>query len=71
MPERCKQAWAGGLSPLIVSLTGGILTECKHDAGHRGKHRSEDGATVWWGGKLTDDEMAVADRLRESGDSRA
>lgn len=40
-----------------------LLTECQHEAGHRGAHRSVDGK-VSWTGKLTDDEMAFAEALR-------
>jgi hypothetical protein len=52
----CPQAWHGG-------LPAGLLVECRFEAGHRGWHRDESG-DLSWGGKLTDLELAVADKLR-------
>lgn len=52
----CPQAWHGGL-PV------GILHECKYSAKHRGVHRNAAG-NLEWTGKLTEEEMALADELR-------
>lgn len=56
----CPQAWHGGLA---ADLPVKLLVECRLDAGHRGWHRNADG-TMQWGGKLTDEELAVAAELR-------
>lgn len=53
----CPHAWHVGLAV-------GRLTECKYQAGHRGWHRDAHGHLAW-GGKLTAEEMATADALRE------
>jgi hypothetical protein len=54
----CPQAWHGGL-PV------GLLVECKYSAKHKGWHRNAEG-NLEWGGKLTDEEMAMADALRQA-----
>lgn len=54
--EPCPQAWHGG-------LPAGLLVECRFEARHRGQHRNA-AADIAWGGKLTDDEHALADALR-------
>lgn len=54
----CPQAWHGGLHS-------GVLRECKYAARHRGWHRTQDGSMAW-GGKLTDEEHALAEALRLS-----
>lgn len=54
----CPQAWHGG-------LPAGLLVECRYTPGHRGRHRNAAG-DLEWSGKLTDDEVALADALRAS-----
>lgn len=56
MATPCPQAWHGG-------LPAGLLRECKCEAGHRGQHRNAAGDLAW-GGKLTDEEHALAAVLR-------
>lgn len=58
--DPCPQAWPPGLAI-------GLLRECRFAAKHRGWHRDEFGKLAW-GGKLTDEEMALADALRTTAD---
>ena len=60
MVEGCPQAWHGGLH---AGLPVNLLIECRFHAGHRGQHRNED-STLSWSGKLTDEELALAEQLR-------
>jgi hypothetical protein len=53
----CPQAWHMG-------LPAGVLRECRYTAGHRGWHRDVSDE-LQWGGKLTEDERARADQLRQ------
>lgn len=52
----CPQAWHGGLSA-------GVLVECTLPVGHRGWHRNAK-RTMSWGGKLTPEEVVIAETLR-------
>lgn len=53
----CPQAWHSGLEA-------GLLVECIYEEKHRGWHR--DGKGLSWGGKLTAEEMQLADKLRKA-----
>lgn len=52
----CPQAWHGGLQFCM-------LIECKYQEKHRGKHRNAAG-DLEWSGKLTEQEMDIAEKLR-------
>ena len=52
----CPHAWSMGL-PV------GLLRECRYRKGHTGSHRNAAG-DLSWSGKLTAEELALAERLR-------